>query len=316
MNRTAAVVVTYNRKELLLENMYCLMNQQDAECDIMIIDNASTDGTEEALAELRKDPRVNYINTGANLGGAGGFSFGIKKAVEAGYEFVWIMDDDCMPAKHCLARLLKADEELEGNYGFLSSRVMWKDRKPCIMNLQREKLTKPVEKFDVRFVPVVIASFVSFFVKADVVKDVGLPIKEFFIWTDDWEYSRRISRKYPCYAISDSVVMHKSPQNVGANIHEDDMERMPRYRMRYRNEVVLYRREGLKGWGYECIRLGGHVVRIIMKAPDHKLTRIKQVVLGTKDGLFFHPPVEYVEAGADESSGDSMNSKEEEAAEA
>ncbi len=295
MNKTAAVVVTYNRKDLLLENIYCLLHQEDAACDVFIIDNASTDGTEEALAEVKKDERVHYVNTGANLGGAGGFHFGIKKAVEAGYEYIWIMDDDCMPAKHCLKRFLDADKDLAGEYGFLSSRVLWKDRKPCVMNLQRKTLTKPIEKFDQRLIPVVMASFVSLFIKSSVVKELGLPIKEFFIWTDDWEFTRRISREYPCYVVSDSVVLHKSQNNVGAHISEDDIDRLDRYGYLYRNDVYLYRREGFKGFSYETVRLSGHIVRIILHAKDHRMARIKKVISGTKNGLKFHPEIEYVD---------------------
>ncbi len=50
MNKVAAVVVTYNRKQLLKENISCLMSQTLREkMDIVIIDNHSSDGTKEVL---------------------------------------------------------------------------------------------------------------------------------------------------------------------------------------------------------------------------------------------------------------------------
>ena len=79
-----------------------------------------------------------------------------------------------------------------------------------------------------------MASFVSLFIKASVIKQLGLPIKEFFIWTDDWEYTRRISRKYNCYLVNKSVVTHKSKSNMGADIINDSEDRLDRYKYIYR----------------------------------------------------------------------------------
>ena len=90
----AAIVVTYNRKNLLLENIECLKQQSESDkLDIIIIDNASTDGTESALQPYILDKSVIYINTGSNLGGAGGFNFGISYAAKKQYKYLWIMDD-------------------------------------------------------------------------------------------------------------------------------------------------------------------------------------------------------------------------------
>lgn len=193
MNKVVAVVVTYNRSDLLIENVGCLM-AQSYPTDILIIDNNSTDDTYVKLQSLISSGKIKYINTGENLGGAGGFQLGIKEAVSSGYEYIWLMDDDCMPQQDALKEFMIADSKIS-EYGFLSSKVLWKDGSVCTMNVQRRTLTKPVKSFDKDHIPVVMASFVSLFLKTSVVKEVGLPIKEFFIWTDDWEYTRRISRK-------------------------------------------------------------------------------------------------------------------------
>lgn len=295
MGKVVAVIVTYNRCELLKENIECLLNQTYP-LDILVVDNNSTDGTYESLKDFIEEDKIKYFNTGANLGGAGGFQCGIKKAVIAGYEYLWVMDDDCMPNPDALQKLMDADSELEGKYGFLSSKVLWKDGSICTMNVQRRKLTKPVKKFDKPLIPVVMASFVSFFVKSVTVQELGLPIKEFFIWTDDWEYTRRISRKYPCYVVTESTVVHKSNSNIGANIANDSPDRLDRYKYLYRNDVYLYRREGFRGFCYETARLTAHYLRILFKAKDNKRKRIKQLVSGTKEGFRFHPSIEYVTA--------------------
>lgn len=296
IKKTAAIVVTYNRKELLLQNIEALLKQtMRNQLEIVIIDNASTDGTVEAIKRYVDTGEIIYINTGSNLGGAGGFQYGIRYAAEHDYEFVWVMDDDCIPRENTLEKFYEADQILKGDYGFLSSKVLWKDLSICSMNIQRETLTKNISKFDQKILPIVMASFVSLFIKISVVKKVGLPIKEFFIWTDDWEYTRRISRTYPCYVVTDSIVIHKSTSNIGANIYSDSYDRLSRYKYLYRNDVYLYRREGVRGAIYEVFRLSGHIVKVIFKAEDHKFERIKLIIKGTISGLDFNPNIELVD---------------------
>lgn len=292
--KVTAVVVTCNRKELLCECLRALLSQTRLPDEVLVIDNASTDGTREAVESFLKDERVQYFNTGNNLGGAGGFSCGIRLAVERAAGRIWVMDDDCIPNADALERLLKADEGLQGQFGFLSSKVLWKDGTLSIMNLQRDTLTHTLRDFDGPMKPVVMASFVSLFLPREVVLELGLPIKEFFIRTDDWEYTRRISRKYPCYAVADSVVVHKSRANIGANIAIESVDRLDRFRYLYRNDVVLYRREGLRGFAYEAVRLPWHCLRVLLRSRDHKIERLKYIISGTAQGLRFHPQIEYV----------------------
>lgn len=292
--KVVAVVVTYNRKALLRENIECLLSQKPLVPDILIIDNHSTDGTKEYIQDYIDNRAINYYDTGANLGGAGGFSYGIKKAAENEYDYIWVMDDDCMPADSALNELIKADVALNGNYGFLSSKVLWKDGSLCTMNLQRDTLTHTIERLNFGYKPVVMASFVSLFLKREIIIEMGLPIKEFFIWTDDWEYTRRISRKYRCYAVADSVVIHKSKNNIGANIATENADRLDRFDYLYRNDVYLYRREGIRGFCYEVVRLTYHVVKVLTKGKDKKVKRIVKIINGTKKGLSFNPPIEHV----------------------
>ena len=186
MERVAAVVVTYNRKELLARCIEALLGQQNAVCDILIVDNASTDGTGAYLAALN-EPRVHSRSTGANLGGAGGFNFGIRWAVEAGYDLVWIMDDDTLPHPDSLAQLLAAHTILGGNYGFLSSAVLWTDGTECKMNRQKIKKNfyEHVELLRHGLILVEQATFVSLLFPAAAIEKAGLPIR------DDWRLEDR-----------------------------------------------------------------------------------------------------------------------------
>ena len=294
LHDVVAVVVTYNRKELLSVCLDKLIGQS-VPCDILVVDNGSTDGTKEHIIEKIENGSVIYQNTGKNLGGAGGFNYGIKQAVIHGYKYVWIMDDDTFPFVDSLETLIKADEQLKGNYGFLSSIALWADGTLCSMNHQRITPFKLIDKIPVHMQPVVMATFVSFFVKADVIKEMGLPISDFFIWADDLEYSRRISKKYTCYVVPDSKVEHHMVSNNKVGIEAESEDRLWRYKYLYRNEVYVFQRECIKGYMYLLLRFFLHNFRIIIKAKQCKKEKLKIIWQSFFEGFRFKPEIEYIE---------------------
>lgn len=295
MNNTVAVVVTFNRKVLLKECIEALLSLEKDVCDVLIIDNASTDNTREYIAEYIDSGKILYHNTGENLGGAGGFHVGMKLAVEKGYSYVWIMDDDTIVQKDTLHQLMEADRKLNGNYGFLSSIAYWTDGSICNMNRQRVSMNGMLENFDGDMEQIIMATFVSFFVKADMIREVGLPISEFFIWADDLEYSRRISMKKPGYAVLQSKVLHKMGSNAKVGIEHEAKDRLWRYQYLYRNEVYVFGREGLKGYIYLFMRVALHCVRVILKSKEAKMDKLKVLLSSFFSGFSFHPEVKYVD---------------------
>ena len=206
------------------------------------------------------------------------------------------MDDDCIPQKDTLRNLISADKKLNGNYGFLCSKVLWTDGNLCKMNVPKKSLFEKNNDFKTSIVPVKMGTFVSFFTNRKTVEKVGLPIKEFFIWGDDLEYSNRISNYFPSYLVNNSVVVHKTANNEGSNIATDDFQRIERYKLAYRNESVLFREVGIKGKFYQYARLMLHTVRIIFKAPDHKKKRLKTLFYGVKEGNNFYPEIKKVKS--------------------
>ena len=293
-NKIVAVVVTYNRKELLNQCIENLLKQEKCSCDVIVVDNASTDGTQEMIINQYDVPEVIYINTGANLGGAGGFQFGVKKAVFLGYEYVWIMDDDTLPEENALYELFEVDKELEGKWGFLSSVAYWTDGNICRMNIQKKTIFRHIGKreYNSRFSSIKMCSFVSLLVKSSVVQEIGLPIGEYFIWTDDYEYTGRISSKYPCYMVSESKVIHAMKKHTRVDFATDDISRINRYHYIYRNDVHCYRQYGLKGWMYIVLKDVYTIFNILRNAENGKWSRVKIVLKGFKEGLAFKPQIE------------------------
>lgn len=121
IDKLAIVVVTYKRQELL-ENLFhsfeCL---KECPWRIVVVDNECSDKTGEMVARLeasltnrwgkaQKDCEGNelhvvYAPQDENLGGAGGFSAGVKKAYELGAKWFWVMDDDVETVPESIERL-------------------------------------------------------------------------------------------------------------------------------------------------------------------------------------------------------------------
>ncbi len=296
-SRICAVVVTYNRKELLQECIAALMAQSMA-VDILIIDNASTDGTKEALRSRISDHRIRYYNTGSNLGGAGGFHYGVKRAMSGDYDYLWLMDDDTIADSDAARQLYQAACLLKDKFGFLSSTVFYNADELCEMNrpgVSREWLD--MEKYQYikkGLISVRYASFVSFFVRTEVVRRVGLPLKEFFIWNDDYEYTTRISKLYDSYLVCDSVVQHRMKMNQTTDILTESSGRIGRYFFHYRNGLYVARRDGAKETAKYFLSVLELLCKIMFGRTKYRGKKCLIVLRGIIAGIMFRPQVEYV----------------------
>lgn len=298
MTPTAAIIVTYNRLEKLKKCVRLLM-ESETPCDIIIVNNASTDGTGEWLQAI-DDDRVSVVNQEVNVGGAGGFSIGVRKGVEIGYDYIWMMDDDCMVRPDSLTRLLEADTVLGGDYGWLSSIALWTDGSPCAMNRQKVSADfyRHADLLKDSLLESTQATFVSLFVPARTITRFGLPIKEFFIWGDDVEFTRRVAVRggVRSFIVGDSLVTHEMGDNNGSSIATDGEKRIARYWYAYRNEAYLFRKEGVRGVAYFTAKCLLNACRIIFKARDCRMRRLATLIKGAVSGIFFNPKVEFCQA--------------------
>ena len=124
--RVVAVVVTYNRRELLLEALGAVQAQAHPPDRVIVVDNASTDGT--AAAVRAGFSQMQLAETGRNTGGAGGFAYGIALALADAADLIWVMDDDTVPEPDALRALVEARGHQQGTPPVLvASRVVWTD---------------------------------------------------------------------------------------------------------------------------------------------------------------------------------------------
>lgn len=295
MKRVACIVVTYNRKNDLLNNLKALMKQSFNKFDIIIVDNASTDGTKEAIKEYIEIDNVFYYNTGSNLGGAGGFNFGLKISLSKGYKYSWIMDDDTIPEVNSLKALINSADHLNDDFSFLASVVKWKDGTACKMNLPyfSKNWFSDLMEGNNGLIEIDSCSFVSCFINNECAKKVGYPISDFFIYGDDLEYTLRLSDIKQGYIDLSSFVLHNTKDNVADDISRAENNRIGRYFYRFRN--LFYITKKYDKFSFKEYRIGiiKAVVKILLYAPGKKINRIIIMLKGYRAGRKFDPKVEF-----------------------
>jgi len=217
----AVAVVTFNRADLLGRTLDGLAAQTHVPDAVIVVDNASTDHTREILDahETTRGLPLQRIHLDTNTGGAGGFRAGVKAAYEQGYDRVWLMDDDVVPAPDCLAVLMAIDE-------------------PCLMSVREDTRGHLVEKAAIDFdlnrpwsirpkrasvettygerstmpdrVELANVAFEGFLVRREVITAIGLPDDSFFIFYDDVDLALRARRAgYRIWAVRDAVVVRQ-----------------------------------------------------------------------------------------------------------
>ena len=189
-----AIIVTYNRKKLLERCLSAITTQTRRPDAVLVIDNASTDGTPAWLHKWMPLhlPQATLIALDQNTGGAGGFAAGMKLAFENGAEWVWMMDDDAEPHPEALEQLMRVATDPSHVYGSLAvcgDETSWLT---TVLNPPLGEVERPEdvpEHAEVQSLP-----FLGFLIHRDLVARIGLPDTGYFIAADDVEYCIRAQR--------------------------------------------------------------------------------------------------------------------------
>ena len=237
--RVVAVIVTYNRRDLLLEALAAVYTQTREPDGAVVVDNASNDGT--AAAVRAGFPAAQLAELDVNYGGAGGFAYGMALALARGADLIWVMDDDTVPGPGALEALLQARRDYPGRPPVLvASSVQWTDGRAHPMNTPRPKpFAGKAERLAAAAggcIPIRSASFVSVLVEADQVRRRGLPQADFFLWNDDFEFTARLLRDGTGLLCPASVVVHKT-KNFGST----DVDPGDRFFYEVRNKIWTLR---------------------------------------------------------------------------
>jgi GT2 family glycosyltransferase len=190
----ASVTTAYNAVRVLPRQMEALRRQTRRLQEIIVVDNGSTDGTRELLAE--RYPRVTVLEMPVNLGAAGAWSAGLEyAAIEKRHDWVWAFDDDSVPELGALQGLLEAADSKTGDTktGMVAMLPFHKKTGACYPPLLwREGFYKPraeTLRQPVWFADLAIAS--GLMVRRELVETIGLPRADFFMDFFDFEYCLR-----------------------------------------------------------------------------------------------------------------------------
>jgi len=213
--RVCAAVVTYNRSALLVECLQALVAQTHPVERVFVVDNASTDGTDDLLSErgLLEDPRVVYERLAENVGGAGGFARAIDAARQTGCDWVWAMDDDAEPPPQALGTLLSSPPASDSANAALAQAVINPDGS-LQLGARGHFRGRPRPLAPDAYVPgqapdLDFATLVGILVRGEAARATDPPRPEFFIWGDDYEWCFRLRRQGAIRLIPESRIVHK-----------------------------------------------------------------------------------------------------------
>ena len=212
MIKVCAVIVTYNRAELLCRCVKRLL-EQDYPLDVFIYDNHSSQDTKGELEknDLLTD-RVTYFYADSNTGGSGGFHNGMKMAAEKDYDALWLMDDDGYAVNNdTLSTIVKKWESMDREICILNSLVVCEpETLKLSFSLNREfDGKKVITNAEDGLLKGLVSPFNGTFVPTELARKIGYPIKEFFVYGDETEYMLRAkSNGAALYTVIGSIYFH------------------------------------------------------------------------------------------------------------
>ena len=234
MDSTSVLIVTYNRSKLLLKTLNGVLNQTKHVSEVLIFNNHGTDDTEKLLkkeeyldssldivdGQMYKTTKdgviISYYLNDKNLGGAGGFSKGIKLISEQNYDWLWVMDDDVVPEDNCLEEMFKQVQANNVQVGipnrsddnFTDTACIdfdFDDYRKFWIGLRKKSISIPK---DVNSIFVKDFPFEGPLIKMDLVKKIGLPDSRYFIEYDDSDYAQRL-QQYTKIVLATKATLHR-----------------------------------------------------------------------------------------------------------
>lgn len=282
------VIVTYNRKELLVKCLEAILQQTYAYGKIILVDNASTDGTIDYLESknLLNHPKLILLSQTENMGGAGGFSAGMKYAFEHGSDYVWMMDDDALPHPTALEELMKhaRPQHIYGSLAINGEYTSWTTTLVAQSKIVDFKNQVP-ELAEVQSLP-----FLGYLTSKEVFNKLGLPDISYFIAADDVEYCLRAQREgFKIYICGLSYIEHPKSDRYPFNFLGKKLIclKLVPWKRYYdtRNRIFIAR----KYYGVKLLTqtLPASLIRLLaalLHEPD-KIMQIKAFCCGIYDAL-------------------------------
>lgn len=210
----AIVVLNFNGKDCLLGCLRSLEDLRYEAKEIIVVDNASEDGSLELARE--RFPRFTYIRNETNLGFAGGMNTGIREALAHGAEWCWLFNYDARARENSLSILMEyAGKHPEAS---LLSPWVW-DRKGKRLWFAKGNISflrmrtnhvRPNEKERCQEAyPSEYLAGCALLIKKDVIETIGTLDERFFLYYEDADYCLRASQAgFRSFVVPRACVWH------------------------------------------------------------------------------------------------------------
>ena len=217
--RVTAVIVNWNKKGYLLSLLASLGRLDYPGVELILVDNASTDGSVQAVQE--RFPHVCIIAHPDNRGGTGGFNSGVCAALERGPDYVWLLDNDTEVSPTALTELVRV-AEADRSIGFVGSKICLREERDRVQEvgaffdwargeIRPQGQGEPSANWTGPATDVDYCPACSLLVRSSVVREIGLMDECFFVLRDDLDWCFRCrAAGHRVVAAPSSVVWHES----------------------------------------------------------------------------------------------------------
>jgi GT2 family glycosyltransferase len=278
-----AITVDYQHHEDTYACLDSLLKCGGDIAHIIVIDNGST-----PPLDLAAYPAVELIRLDSNLGFAGGFNYGLQRALVLGAEVVLVLNNDTIAAPDMVSRLAA---ELIGTVGITAPRIFYEtdpqriwsdgfDAHPLTLEMihgRRNKLESEVNDYSPRTVDYVLGC--GMLIRRDVLRAVGLFNECFFAYYEDLDYCRRVQAAgFRVVAVPRARLWHKVARTMGL----DSPRRQ--YLLAFGSVLFFVRHAG---WRWPIIgpyRMGSTLKTILKFALHRRCDLLGAHIRGLKDG--------------------------------
>ncbi len=298
-HKIATVVCTYNNKGSIVKVISALLSQKHPIKEIIIVDNASSDGTQDLIKHIF--PNITLLSNNRNLGVGGGYANGMEYAYYKEYDWIWLLDGDSIPHKLSLKKLIEFLPSIKDKYceaGILASSAVNSVTGLREYYFMKNSFIRLIENSDISKSFYVVDSVISSgsLINRDVIRDAGLPRIDFFMDFVDYEYSLRVKKAgYKIVYIPSSIIYHCLGETKMMRKITKFWKKFPSplhapWRQYYmtRNElyIYLYIIPSFRALIFYIGRLLRTTIAILLKPEiGEKISRIKYILLGLKDGV-------------------------------
>jgi GT2 family glycosyltransferase len=293
----AAVVVTYRRPDLLMQCLRALRGQTHPVDEIIVVDNASGDGTAERVRKEFPDVTLRVLSE--NRGGAGGFHEGMRIAAGRDVDWIWVMDDDAEPHPGALERIIASGLHENLDTVAITSLKRFPSGRPQYDQTgwyyPRHAEIESVDPDGETVTEIGYSSFVGLLCRADVTRKIGLPDQGFFLWYDDVEYCLRLQTQGRLYLVRESVITHNVSEEMRGETSRKPWRDYPlsyfwRYYYSFRNRLLVLSRHAdtPQEQLYGTLRLLQMALRSAASVTlyaDEKPAKLTLLARGIADGL-------------------------------